>query len=246
MLTNDVGNIRRKDGTHVDSVDTVGRKASPQYRRLQLILATISVVARGGLSQATLSNIAKEADVSHGLTIFHFAGKAHLLVDTLSYLVNERGRNLELAVDRAPPDPASRLHSLILAETLMICQSPEWISAWCALWSDPQCRGDFLARHGEGTLSYIATIEGCCQALIAESAYTIEAKRAARLLRMTIEGVWLESVTCSGSLPGDEAYKTVLGCAAVLFPRHFEVDGLGNQFMYGVPERIAANQVQAG
>lgn len=215
----------------MEDLDTGGRRAPPEHRRMQLILATISVVARNGLSQATLSNIASEAGVSHGLANFHFAAKGQLLVDTLSHLAIERGRNLLLAVKREPSTPAGRFHSLILAETLMICQSPEWISAWYALWCDPQSRGDFLARHKDVIPTHVEIIEDCCRDLIENGGYQVDLQLSARLLRMTIEGVWLDSISHAGALSGSEAYRTVLGCAAMLFPRHFKLDSPGSELI---------------
>ena len=201
---------------------TVGRKAPPEYRRMQMILATISTIARDGLSRTTLSTVAKEAGHSPGLLCFHFTSKEHLLVETLSYLITERQKNLERAVEREPSDAARRLNAVILAETLMMCQSPEWIRAWCCLWSDVRTRAAYITLYADRHQAHSATIEDCCRSLIAEGAYKVDAKRAARILRMTIDGSWLELASCARLFTGKEAYSTVLTCAAALFPNHFK------------------------
>jgi AcrR family transcriptional regulator len=58
------------------------RKISRDARRQQLIAATMRVLARKGFAQTTLSDVAAEAGVSHGLVNFHFESKEKLLTAT--------------------------------------------------------------------------------------------------------------------------------------------------------------------
>jgi TetR/AcrR family transcriptional repressor of bet genes len=56
--------------------------------------------------------------------------------------------------------------------------------------------------------------------------YTIEPARAARMLRIMIEGLWLEMMTLLDPYSQEEAKKTAWTCASLLYPRHFGPDGL--------------------
>ena len=51
-------------------------------------------------------------------------------------------------------------------------------------------------------------------------------KRSARVLRVTIEGLWLDIMSMTTPYSRDEAIRTVYVCAAALFPRHFGEAGL--------------------
>src|SRR5262245_10309114 len=60
-----------------------GRKASKDVRRLQLIEATIDVMARKGYAGTTMADVAKQAGLSSGIVNFHFETKENLLAETL-------------------------------------------------------------------------------------------------------------------------------------------------------------------
>lgn len=48
------------------------RKLSRDARREQLIAATIEVLAKRGYARTTLTEVANQAGLSHGLVNFHF------------------------------------------------------------------------------------------------------------------------------------------------------------------------------
>lgn len=200
------------------------RKAPRDLRREQLIEATIVTVARRGLAQTTLSEVARTAGVSHGLVNFHFQTKDRLMADTLSYLSEQHRRHWEAALDAAGPSPAQRLRALILAEFSE--NAPEVLTAWCAFWGEAQNRPLYLEQCGANDRAYNQAFEETCGALAREGGYQMDARHAARVLRLTIEGVWLELMFSAQPYPLEEAQQTAFFCAAKLFPRHFGVDGL--------------------
>ena len=55
-------------------------------RRRQLIVATVSVIYRDGLSRLTLAKVAATAGLSAGIVNFYFKSKEQLLLDTLNAL----------------------------------------------------------------------------------------------------------------------------------------------------------------
>ena len=65
------------------------RKASRDTRRQQLIDSTIATIGRRGYAKTTLTEVARNAGLSHGLINFHFKTKEQLLNDTLSFLMHE-------------------------------------------------------------------------------------------------------------------------------------------------------------
>lgn len=204
----------------------VGRKASREFRRDQLIEATIAVVANRGLSQTTLSDVAKVAGVSHGLVNFHFETKERLLAETMSFLSNEHRETWQSALGGASDTPAHRLNALILSEFSEQHLSADKLSAWGAFWGEAQCKPIYLEQCGENDRAYIAAFETACRDLVAEGGYAIDAILAARVLRLTIEGVWLELTLSAKPYSFEDARKTAFFCAAALFPRHFGAEGL--------------------
>ena len=205
---------------------TNGRKAPREFRREQLIEATIATVARRGLSQTTLNQVAKAAGVSHGLVNFHFQSKERLLAETLAFMSDLHRRNWEKALENAGPEPGARLNALILAEFSEVNQSPDHLSAWCAFWGEAPNWPLYFAQCAENDQAQVEAFEAACGAVIAEGGYGTDHRLAARVLRLSIEGVWLELTLSPPPYPLEEARRTAFFCAATLFPRHFDADGL--------------------
>lgn len=88
------------------------RKSLTAIRREELVQATISVIAEGGLAGATLASIAKRAEMSPALVNHYFDGKDELLALALrrvsSLLRDEIQRLLP-----ANPSPEQRLRAII-------------------------------------------------------------------------------------------------------------------------------------
>jgi TetR/AcrR family transcriptional repressor of bet genes len=210
----------------MEETNPFGRKAPRALRREQLIEATISTLAERGLSQMTIGDVAKVAGVSHGLINFHFQSKDRLLEETLSHMSREHRNIWMAALAAADPAPASRLSALMLAEFDPMNLSRERLLAWCVFWGEALKGPLYLRQCGENDTAHIAVFEETCTALVAEGGYVIDPRLAARVLRLTIHGVKLELTACAVPYDLRDAMKTAFFCAATLFPRHFDENGL--------------------
>ncbi len=202
------------------------RSSARLRRREQLIEATIAAIAQRGLSRVTISDVAEIADVSHGLLIFHFESKDKLLAQTLRFMSETHRRIWEDALRQAPTSPAARLDALIQAEFSTENQSPERLAAWCAFWGEAPNRPLYIEQCGGNDRAQIEAFEGACKALAAEGGYRLDFRRAARVIRLTIEGVWLELMFSAKPYAKEEAVRTVYFSAAAMFPKHFNDMGL--------------------
>ena len=209
-----------------DDVSRPRRTLSRSLRRHQVIEATLVTLANRGLARLTLTEVARQAGISHGLVLFHFESKENLLAETLAFLAGEYARNWQDALNSAGPDPADRLLALIEADFLQEIITPTRLAAWCAFWGEAQCRPLYQAQCGANDEAYGQMLIDLCTELKADGGYAFDAVRAARVLRVTTEGVWLDMMTNATPYPEDEGMATVHACAAAFFPRHFNDDGL--------------------
>jgi AcrR family transcriptional regulator len=201
------------------------RKLSRNARKTQLIEATIGVLARQGYSRTTLTAVAKEAGLSHGLVNFHFTSKEKLLEETLQYLSEEYRQNWTAALSASPERPATQLDAMIRADFNPAICTPARLSAWCGFWGEAQTRPMYQAECASNDEAYKRTLEDICTRLVAEGGYDVDPLLAARAIRVTSEGVWLDVMTSTEPFRNDDGLATVLACARAFFPRHFDRSG---------------------
>lgn len=205
-----------------ETVDRPRRTLARDQRRQHIIEATISVIASRGLARLTLTDVARAADISHGLVLFHFASKENLLAETLAYLADEYQRNWEAAVLAAGPCARDQLHAMIEADFHPSVTTPARLAAWCAFWGEAQSRPAYHDICGERDALQIARMETLCAALVQDGSYALDPVHAARILRLVVEGTWLDMMTADAPYTSEDGRQTVSTALALCFPRHFE------------------------
>lgn len=196
------------------------RKLSRAARREQLIEATIAVLAIKGYARVTMSDVASQAGLSHGLVNFHFQSKDLLLAETLTYLADEYVQNWQKALAEAAADPAAQLDALIRADFTPELCTPQRLAAWCAFWGEAQSRPLYQEKCGANNAEYVTRLESLCAALLGPEG---KPERVARAIRVASEGLWMDLVTQAEPYSVDEALQTLLACAAAFFPQVYRV-----------------------
>lgn len=207
-------------------VPNAPRKLSRAARRVQLIEATIEVLAERGYARTTLSDVANRAGLSHGLVNFHFQSKDLLLAETLSHLAEEYRQTWVAALAGAGAGAAERLDALLRATFAPTIFTPSRLAAWVAFWGEAQSRPLYQARCGMNDDDYAAQMELNCAALVAETGGGRDPARIARALRLVAEGVWMDLVIMARPYSRQEGLATVHCAAAAFFPQHFGPEGV--------------------
>jgi len=194
------------------------RTQSRDARRLQVIEATIQSLAERGFSRTTVTDVAARAGISHGLVLFHFQSKENLLAETLDFLAEEYKANWQAALAEAGPSPEARIVALIKADFAEAICTPARLSAWCAFWGESQSRPLYQARCGANDLLYNSTLVDLCAEMNAQHGHAGNPERTARLIRIMIEGVWLDLMTLEQPYSITEALETVMVGTRALCP----------------------------
>ncbi|MGE0007978.1 MAG: TetR family transcriptional regulator C-terminal domain-containing protein [Parvibaculaceae bacterium] len=205
----------------LEQTSVIGRKASKEIRRQQLIEATIDVMARKGYSGTTMLDVARAAGLSSGIVNFHFETKEKLLVETLKYLAEEYRANWHKALNGAGGDPADRLGALLFSDFNPSICSPRKLAAWCAYWAEAQSRPTYLEHCGSNDEEYSAIVLDLCRAIIAKGRYRLAPELIARALDALLEGLWLDLMTMSKPYSLDDAKQTIAACLHAFFPKHY-------------------------
>lgn len=194
---------------------------SRDARRLQLIEATIETIAARGISRTTLNEVARRAGLSHGLVLFHFESKENLLSETLTFMAEEYHRSWTEALAGKDDDPAAQLKALIDADfTPAICTAAR-LAAWGSFWGETQSLPMYQEICGEKDKAYILVLEDITRKLLLRASRSDDPRIVARILRLTQEGTWMDMTTMAAPYSVDEARKTVLHCARMLFAGQF-------------------------
>ncbi len=198
-----------------------GRKASKEVRRLQLIEATIDSLAKRGYSDTTMADVADGAKLSRGIVNFHFESKEKLLVATLQYMYDEYAAHWRAALDKAGPDPASRLQALVTADfDRSICNKRK-LAAWCAFWGEAKSRPTYQALSGARDKAYQGTIVELCTLLRDEAGYGYDPEAVALALSAMLEGLWLRLMMGTEDVSRETALAGANAFLATAFPRHY-------------------------
>ncbi len=209
----------------LEQTTIIGRKASKEVRRQQLIEATIDVMARKGYSGTTMFDVAKAAGLSSGIVNFHFETKEKLLVETLKYLADEYRANWHKALNAAGKDPAEQLSALLFSDFNPDICAPRKLAAWCAFWAEAQSRPTYLEHCGSNDEEYSAIVLDLCKAIIKKGRYSLVPDLIARALDALLEGLWLDLMTMARPYSLDDAKRTIAACLHAFFPKHYSPAG---------------------
>lgn len=219
-----------------DTAERPRRTLARDERRQQVIEATLLVIATRGLARLTLAEVAREAGISHGLVLFHFESKESLLSETLAYLADEYERNWKAALLGAGPGAADRLHAMIEADFNPAMTTPTRLAAWCAFWGEAQSRPFYQQVCGDRDALQIRQLEELCSDLVLEAGYALNPIHAARILRLVVEGTWLDMMTAEIPYSAEEGRRTVETALSLCFSNHFPCPRAGR----GGRTRVAA------
>jgi AcrR family transcriptional regulator len=198
-----------------------GRKASKEFRRQQLIDATIDCLAEHGYSAATLADISDRAGLSRGIVNFHFESKDNLLIATLQFMADEYGGNWKNAVAKAGDNPVEQLRALVNADFDRKVNTRRKLAAWCAFWGEARSRPTYNALCGARDAAYQALVRNLCRQITAEGGYPGDPDVVALSLDSLLEGLWLRMMLAPQDIKIETAREAALEYLRRVFPRHY-------------------------
>jgi len=198
------------------------RTASKEERQQQLILATIRSVSGNGLSDTTMSTVAREAGLSQGIINLHFQSKERLLVETLSYIADEYRASWEKALSDAGDDPAEKLAALVAVDFKAPVCDQNKLAVWFAFWGESKSRPVYRKICAERDIAYRKEMVAVCAELIEQGSYQgVVAETVAACLSTMTSGCWLDMLTNPRSMSREQAVQICMSYLVTTFPRHF-------------------------
>jgi len=125
-----------------------GKEPRDARRRRELIEATITSIARHGLSRTTVAKVAKIAGLSTGIVNFYFQSKQALLFATLEHVDRAFELRQQEVLERAGQDPVQLLEAMIEVDFDPDVCDPDRIAVWAAFWGESSGRADYMRVCG--------------------------------------------------------------------------------------------------
>jgi phenylpropionate dioxygenase-like ring-hydroxylating dioxygenase large terminal subunit/AcrR family transcriptional regulator len=133
--------------SRVETAESV-KEPRDARRRRELIQATITSIARHGLSHTTVAKVAKIAGLSNGIVNFYFHSKQALLLATLEHVDREFELRQQETLERAGEDPVQLLEAMIEVDFDPEVCDPDRIAVWAAFWGEASGRADYMRVCG--------------------------------------------------------------------------------------------------
>ena len=194
------------------------RRNQSEFRKQQLIEATMDCIDKLGLSQTTLARIAERAGVSQGNVVFHFQSKDTLLEHTLRHLSDEYRSNWQQALADSADNPCSQLRALVASSfTAKICNRRK-ISVWFAFWGESRSRPKYMRVCGANDAAFSQQVLALCEAIGAKSESRLSASTAALSIEGTIDGLWQNFIIGPAGLKRSDALQAVNELIDSIYP----------------------------
>jgi len=194
------------------------RKQQSEFRKRQLIDATIDCIDKLGISQTTLARIAERAGLSQGNVLFHFQSKEALLDQTLRFLSDEYVSNWKSALAAADPEPISQLCAMIKASFApQICNRKK-ISVWFAFWGESRSRPKYMKVCGANDRDFSDKLLMLCAAIEKQHGARLGAQTAALSLEGMIDGLWQNFLIGPAGFKRDRAIEAVFELLDSIYP----------------------------
>lgn len=144
-----------------------GTKISEELRREQIITAAYQLATRYGLRTLTIRDVAKRADMSTGLVIFHFGTKEHLLLALLDHVLATTTTLRVGPKVAAIEDPLERLLALLRQEMARLSTEPMHNRLFFEFWNEGMWSRPVRARMQRELDRYRAAFRPMTEEVIA-------------------------------------------------------------------------------
>jgi len=205
------------------NLDKLNRRAlSKEVRRRELIDATIKCIARKGLGNTTLADVASEAGLSQGIVNLHFNRKDNLLTETLRSVADEYHEQFMQTLEASGPNPAEQLLALMEMDLRPSICDRQKLAVWFAFFGEVKAVPTYRKICSERNQEYDSIIFDLATAVVEEGNYEeIDARSVADVLFSLTDGMWLSCLVNPETFDRRRSLTTIQHYLRAVFPNHY-------------------------
>lgn len=198
------------------------RAASKEYRRQQLLDATIKCISEKGLGSFTLADVAREAGLSQGIVNLHFNSKDNLLYETLQFIAEDYDRAFMAALEKSPDRAADKLLALMEMDLKPAICDRKKLAVWFAFWGEVRSVPTYQKICAAYDDKYDEILFQLAEQIIREGNYNhVDAHTVTEALSSLTDGLWLSCLVNPKTFDRGTALKSVLSYLHAVFPDHY-------------------------
>ncbi len=199
------------------------RTIAKEFRRQQLIDATIKCISKKGLGSTTLADVANEAGLSQGIVNLHFNSKDNLLYETLQFLAEEYDKEFMSVIESAPDDAAAKMLALMKMDLKPAICDRNKLAVWFAFWGEVQSVPTYQKICAAYDDKYDEILFELADTIIREGKYNdIDAQTVTEALSSLTDGLWLSCLVNPKTFDRATALNAVLSYLHAVFPDHYK------------------------
>lgn len=203
-----------------------GTKIAETLRREQIINAAYQLAGRGGLRAITIRNVAKKADMSAGLVVFHFRTKERVLLALLDHVL---ATTITLRVRGdidGIQDPLERLVALLRQEMARLSTEPKDNRLFFEFWNEGMWNRPVRVRMQRELDRYRAAFRPMAEEVVASDPDRFAGTTAESLAAVAvsfIKGCAVQSIV----EPGLDVAGFLRAAEALLIPASSDIPRFG-------------------
>lgn len=203
--------------------DKLNRRAhAKEIRRQQLINATINCIARKGLGNTTLADVAREAGLSQGIVNLHFDSKNNLLNETLQFLAEEYDQLFMETLGEYEEDPARCLKALLEMDLKPAVCEPKKLAVWFAFWGEVKAVPTYRKICTARDRKYDEIRARLVERMACDGSYAnMEPKVITDTLSALTDGLWLSYQVNPRDFDRSAARNGIHMLLKSVFPNHY-------------------------
>ena len=203
------------------------RRSLPrEVRREQLIRATVTCIARTGLSGVTMARVTSEAGLSLGIANLHFDSKDKLLLETLEFVTAEYNHGQRAIFENDDfPSLAARMEALLAFDFSSRIANRDKLAVWFAFLGEASSRPTYRQICSRQDKVSESEMTALFQAVIDDGGYQqADASLLAAGYISLVDGLWLNSLVTPRRLPRRKAAEAARHYLASAFPKHIPLE----------------------
>lgn len=200
------------------------RTASPEARRKQLIDATVTSIAKHGISGTTLATVTKLAGLSVGLANFHFKSKDALLEESLRSLAMEHRDHWVKSQQRDGLTAAEKVLAIIDAQFHPSTCSRKKLAVWFAFFGETAYRKFYRVITASIDAERQDTLVALFDEIIAQNDSPLTPEGIALTLESLFDGFWLNMLMYPEKFSRESAKAQIIQYLHTNFPKQSGFD----------------------